>query len=231
MYVCMYVCMFVCVYVCVCMKSTLWLRTNYLSEWHRVKSGVHNFFTKFRNPPKSWAPEAHSLLRAQKVRRHSRKFGRFGVCTALSWHVTSVCILSFSNAVQLAILYYSECLLSWSHCGLSHSVNGAFLIYSLFAFFMLTGINSGSSVWNLWTGRPRLLQESPFLGSLCESHSCFKYKAKLLSIDRLDVVVNWKIPTLHSKKNDVYWRTQACGPVRLIVVCSINRKFKIHAVK
>jgi hypothetical protein len=77
---------------------------------------------------------------------------------------------------------------------------------------MLTGINSGSSIWNLWAWRPRLLKESPFLGSLCESDSCFEYEAKLLSIGRLDVVVSLKIPTLHSNKNDVYLRTYACGP-------------------
>ena len=140
MYVlCVYVCMYVlCVYVCVCVSvwnphddygRTIWVSDTGLNQEST------NFSQNFGTPQNPGPPKHIPCWGLKNVRRHGRKFDRFGVCTALSLRVTSVGILSCPNSVQLAILYYSECLLSWSHCGLSHSVNCAPLIYSFFCLF------------------------------------------------------------------------------------------------
>jgi hypothetical protein len=134
--VCMYVCMCVYMYICVYVYEIHMMITNYLSEWQRVKSEVHKFLTKFRNPLKILGLRSTFLAEDQKMLGTTVE-NLFSSGFVQPWgymlHVTCyLCILSRSDVVRLAILCYSVCLLSWGHCGLSHSVNFAFLIYSFF---------------------------------------------------------------------------------------------------
>jgi hypothetical protein len=131
------------------------------------------------------------------IRRHSTKFSRpvfvhpWGHMLPLFAFWVFLMLYSYKFRRQEFCAILNVCSRG-SRYGFSHSVNCVFLIYSCFAPLMLSGINSGSNIWNLWAWRPKLLKKSLLRGSLCESDSCFEYKTELLSIVRLDVVVNLK---------------------------------------